>query len=153
MQIQGTLSGNGKKTSLTILLAGEVFFCRLSQIAFQKILTTTVIPPKSARESPENRIPFKALNRCMSFPTDVLSLARLMTKKISAVMVQRPLTMVPIILKLLKNPESSEALGGSESEITAPPGMVIVDACAETIAQADAQKAVMDDTVFDFFTG
>lgn len=101
---------------------------------------------------PENRIPFKALDRCMSFPTEVLSLARLMTKKINAVMVQSPLTTVPIILNPLKNPASSEAVGASEREVTDPPGMVIVDACAETRVHADAKKVVMDDMSFVIFT-
>ena len=89
-----------------------------------------MIPPKRANEAPENRIPFNARERCISFPPDVLSLVRLMTKKISAVIVQIPLTTVPIVLNPLKNPVNSDAEGASEREVIVILGIEILDASA-----------------------
>lgn len=102
----------------------------MNYITFQNMLTIVVIPPKSANDTPENRMPFRALDLCMSFPTDVLSLVRLMTKRIKAVIVQMPLTATPIVLKPLIILLNSVDDGASARDITAPPGTVIVDASA-----------------------
>ena len=97
-------------------------------MVFQNIPTTTVRLPKRARESPENRIPFKALERCMSFPAEVLRLVRLITKKIKAVMAHIPLTAVPTPLKVLKIALNSDADGACAREGTDPPEMEMEDA-------------------------
>lgn len=83
-------------------------------------------------------MPLSALDRIMSLPAEVLSLATLITKKIRDVIAQIPLTAVPIVLNPLKKGVSSADVGASPNDVTEPPGIVMVDAWAVITPQANA---------------